>query len=313
MSRRGDTSQDTAYAFDPHWMEVADGRVHYVDEGTGPPVVLVHGTPTWSYLYRRLVRSLSARYRVIAPDHLGFGRSDKPSHGDYRPQALARNLEALIDRLGLENVVLAVHDFGGPIGLSYAIRRPERVRGLVLFNTWMWSLEGTSAARISRALSGRVGRWLYTRLNLSPRVLLRAAFGDKRHLTPEVHAAYLEPFDAPERRTAPWVLARELASSGPWYDSLWERRERLADKPALLLWGMKDPAFGPDALERWTGALPEARVVRLDDAGHFVQEEAPDRVGREVSAFLDGRAEESGERRPPRLRWPCAGRTASAR
>lgn len=290
MNARGGGSRGAdsavAYGFEPHWMEVPDGRMHYVDEGAGPPLVLVHGTPTWSYLYRRLIRSLSARYRVIAPDHLGFGRSDKPARGDYRPEALARNLEELLDGLGLEDVALAVHDFGGPIGLSYAICRPGSVRGLVLFNTWMWSLKGTSAARISRMLSGRVGRWLYTRFNLSPRVLLRAAFADKRRLTPEIHAAYLEPFAAPESRTAPWVLARELAASGAWYEDLWARRERLAEMPALLLWGMKDPAFGPDALERWTDALPDTRVVRFEDAGHFVQEEAPDRVEREVSDFL---------------------------
>ena len=145
-------------------------------------------------------------------------------------------------------------------------------------NTWMWSLEGTSAARISRMLSGRVGRWLYTRANLSPRVLLKSAFADRRHLTPEIHEAYLEPFPTPEHRVAPWVLARELSASEAWYESLWERRERLVGTPALLLWGMKDPTFGPNALERWEAALPGARVVRLEDAGHFVQEEAPQRA-----------------------------------
>lgn len=286
MTGRSDTTFGVDYGFEPRWMEVAGGRMHYVDQGAGPPVVLVHGTPTWSYLYRRLIRSLSTRYRVIAPDHLGFGRSDKPSDGDYRPEALARNLEEFLHRLGLKKLALVVHDFGGPIGLSYALRRPDRVSGLVLFNTWLWSLEGTPAARISRLLSGRVGRWLYTRFNLSPRVLLRAAFADKRYLTPEIHAAYLAPFDEPERRMAPWVLARELAGSGAWYESLWKHRDRLAARPALLLWGMKDPAFGPDALERWKGTLPDARVVRFEEAGHFVQEEAADRVDEEISAFL---------------------------
>lgn len=288
MSEESATIRRPDYAFGPHWIEVAGGRMHYVDEGSGPPVVLVHGTPTWSYLYRRLIRSLSARYRVIAPDHLGFGKSAKPPDGDYRPEALARNLEDLLDGLGLDHVALVVHDFGGPIGLSYAIHRPERVRGLVLFNTWMWSLEGTPAARISRLLSGSVGRWLYTRLNFSPRVLLKAAFGDERRLTPEIHRAYLDPFARRRERMAPWVLARELAGSSRWYESLWERRDRLTKKPALLLWGIRDPAFGPDALERWTGALPGARVVRFEDAGHFVQEEAPGAVERQVSAFLAG-------------------------
>jgi len=120
---------------------------------------------------------------VIALDHLGFGQSDKPAEADYRPAAQARRLEELIKRLGLKDIVMVVHDFGGPIGLAYAIRHPDNVRGLVLFNTWMWSLAGTPAERLSRLFSGSLGRFLYTRLNFSPRVILKAAFGDKRKLT----------------------------------------------------------------------------------------------------------------------------------
>lgn len=274
------------YPFEPHWTEVDGGRMHYVDEGSGPPVILVHGTPTWSYLYRRLIKVLSMNYRVIAPDHLGFGRSEKLPNGDYRPEAHARNLAVLLERLQLGDVVLGVHDFGGPIGLSYALERPSDVRGMVLFNTWMWSLAGTSAEWMSRLLGGGLGRLLYTRLNLSPRVLLRAAFGDRRALTRDVHARYLEPFPTPDDRVAPWVLARELAESSEWFDQLWTRRDRIAAKPALLLWGMKDPAFGASALERWRSTLTNARVVELTEVGHFVQEEAPARVEAELLEFL---------------------------
>lgn len=279
--------ESTDYEFTPRRFDVADGRIHYVDEGTGPAVVLVHGTPTWSYLYRRLIRALSDGYRVVVPDHLGFGHSEKPQGADYRPAAHAANLASLLDHLGLEDIVLGVHDFGGPIGLSYAIERPENVRALVLFNTWLWSLEGTPAERASRLLGGRMGRFLYTRLNLSPRVLLKAAFGDRRRLTRQVHAHYLEPFASPDEREAPWVLARELMGSTDWYRSLWERRARIMDKPSLVLWGMKDPTFGPDYLARWKSELTDARVVELERAGHFVPEEAPDLVTREVRSFLD--------------------------
>lgn len=275
------------YPFAPRYMELEDGRMHYVDEGSGPPVVLVHGTPTWSFLYRRLITALSARHRVIAPDHLGFGRSDKAPHADYRPKAHARNLSTLLERLDLQDVVLGVHDFGGPIGLSYAIEHVDNVRGLILFNTWMWSLRGTAAERMSKILGGRLGRLLYTRFNVSPRVLLKGAFGDRSLLTPEIHARYLEPFARPADRVAPWVLARELSKSREWYESLWAERERIRAKPALLLWGMKDPAFGPEALARWRGALSGARVVELPEVGHFPQEEAPDRVEREVLDLLD--------------------------
>lgn len=282
----GVEATSTRYPFEPRYLDVGPGRVHYVEEGAGRPVVLVHGTPTWSFLYRRLIAGLSDEHRVIAVDHLGFGRSDKPPDADYRPEAHARNLARVLDHLGLEDVVVGVHDYGGPIGLPYAVRRPENVRGLILFNTWMWSLEGTSAARSGRLLGGRLGRALYTRLNLSPRVLLKAMFADRRKLTRELHRRYLEPFPTAGERMAPWVLARELAGSGAWYRSLWERRDRIAGKPALVLWGSKDPAFGANALARWRDLLEAARIVELPDAGHFVQEEAPERTLEEVRAFL---------------------------
>lgn len=269
-----------------HDFQVDGSTMRYVDEGIGPPVLFVHGTPTWSYLYRRFIDALAPSHRVVAPDHLGFGRSAKPLGADYRPAAHARRLSALIDHLGLRDFVLVVHDFGGPIGLSHALDHPDRIRGIVLFNTWMWSLQGSPNARIARALSGRVGRFLYERLNASPRLLLKAGFADKKKLTPETHAQYLAPFASRHERHATWVFARELLGSSEWYDGLWRRRDRLAALPAMLLWGMRDPAFGPEYLERWRAALPDARISMFPDAGHFVQEEAPDRAIAELVGFL---------------------------
>lgn len=265
-----------AYPFEPHTVDTADGRLRYLDEGEGPPVLLVHGTPTWSFLWRRLVARLSRTHRVIAPDHLGFGLSEKPPDAPYRPRDHARRLAALVDDLGLDDFALVVHDFGGPVGLPLALDRPDAVRALVLFNTWMWSLAGDpQAARASRLLGGPIGRFLYTRFNLSPRVLLPALYGDRRQLDPDTHRHYLRPFPDAASRKAPWTLAAALVGESEWYESLWERVGRLADVPALLLWGEQDPAFGPEALERWRRALPHAAVERYPEAGHFVQEEVP--------------------------------------
>ena len=285
---RDDWVDRRLYPFRPRYLDVGPGRMHYVDEGEGPVVVLVHGTPTWSFLDRHLIRELSRDHRVIALDHLGFGLSDKPTGWSYRPEDHARNLEHLIEHLELRDITLVVHDFGGPIGLSYAIRHPQTVRALVLFNTWMWSLEGTPTERVSKFMGGPIGRFLYTRLNLSPRVLLKAAFGDKRKLTREVHRHYIEAFSTPEERYGPWVLARELIGSSDWYESLWQHRSHLAAKPSLILWGMKDPAFGRDALERWQAALTNARTIEFPEAGHFVQEESPEEVARAIRTFLSG-------------------------
>ena len=274
------------HPFESRYLEMEAGRVHYVDEGSGPVLLMVHGTPTWSFLYRRLIRELSQDHRVVAFDHLGFGLSDRPSDWGYRPEDHARILTSLIERLGLEQVTLVVHDFGGPIGLSYAIRQPANVRALVLFNTWMWSLGGTPAERLGRLMGSAFGRVLYERFNFSPRVLIPMAFGDRRKLSKPVHRQYVGAFANASERRAPWVLARELVGSREWYEALWHQRATLAGKPALLLWGMKDPAFGADSLARWKAALPHARSVEYRDAGHFVQEEAPEGAAREIRAFV---------------------------
>jgi haloalkane dehalogenase len=263
------------YPFASHWLDVGPGRVHYVDEGRGAPVLMVHGTPTWSFLYRHLIKALRGRFRCVAPDHLGFGLSDRPARWSYRPQDQARNLARLVDRLDLRDFTLVVHDFGGPIGLSYAIDHPERVSRVVLFNTWMWSFKNDRRFRLlGRMLGGRLGRVLYERFAFSVRVVLRRAIADRSRYTPEVERHYLHPLDG----HATWVYARELLGSSVWYDALWQRRERLGPIPALLAWGMKDPAFAA-FLPRWRGVFDLAQVIELPDCGHAPPEErAPELV-----------------------------------
>ncbi|MEX2531864.1 MAG: alpha/beta fold hydrolase [Gemmatimonadota bacterium] len=277
-----------AYPFTSRYLCVPAGRMHYLDEGPrdAPVILLVHGTPVWSFVWRHVVRELAADHRVIAPDHLGFGLSERPRGWGYTPADHAAALATFVDALELDGYVPVVHDFGGPIGLSGVLDHPERVRGVVLLNTWMWSLEGTPAARMSRLLSGHLGRFLYRRLNASPRFLIPAAFGDRRKLDRAVHQQYIAAFPTPEDRTPTWVLARELLASSEWYQGLWSRRAVLARLPALLLWGMKDPAFGPDALAQWREALPQARAVELEEAGHFVQEEAPAIAAAQIRRFV---------------------------
>ncbi len=288
----------TLYPFHSRWAETEHGRLHYVDEGEGPALLMVHGTPTWSFLFRHLIADLSRDHRVVAVDHLGFGLSDKPVEAPYRPEDHAGRLSALIDRLGLRDLTLVVHDFGGPIGLARALERPDEIRALVLFDTWMWSLRGTPAERASRLFSTPVGRFLYRRLNLSPRVLMKAAFADKAKLTPEIHRHYLRPFPRASERQAPWALARDLIGSTDWYEELWSRRHRLADLPALLLWGMKDPFFGPGFLARWQEALPHAGVRPFPDAGHFVPEEVESRtLVKAIRAHVAASAPSSPSRR----------------
>ncbi|NLG08882.1 MAG: alpha/beta fold hydrolase [Deinococcales bacterium] len=276
------------YPFERRTFELDGHRLSYVDEGAGSPVLFVHGTPTWSFLWREQLRALAGEHRVLALDNLGFGLSDKPPHADYTPAAHARRLEAFVAHLGLTDLTLVVHDYGGPIGLSYALRHPRDVPRLLITNTWMWSNAGDRRVESAgRLFGGPFGRLLYTRLNLSPRVLLPNVFADRSKLTPQLHRHYLAPFATPDERVAPWVLARELLASNDWYASLWEQRGALAHARTTLLWGMKDPLMPAAYLARWREALPHARVIEAHDSSHFTPEEAAGTVTEAIRGLFE--------------------------
>jgi pimeloyl-ACP methyl ester carboxylesterase len=275
------------YPFAPHWFHAGGGRLHYVDEGQGAPIVMVHGTPTWSFLYRHLIKALRGRYRCVVPDHLGFGLSDRPVGWSYRPQDQARNFARFVESLRLRDLTLVVHDFGGPIGLAYALEHPENVRRLVLFNTWMWSLRGDRRLEWSaRLFDSALGRALYERAGFSLRVLWRTAVKDPRARRGTVWTHYAEPLRDPATRHATWVYAHALLGASDWYAALWERRARLETTPALLVWGLKDPAFG-GFLPRWRTVFRRADVLALEDCGHAPPEERASAVVPALERFLD--------------------------
>ena len=277
-----------AYPFAPHWAELPFGRMHYVDEGRGDTLLFVHGTPTWSFEFRHLIKGLAPRYRCVAPDHLGFGLSDRPRGADYSPEAHAARLEAFVAHLRLDRVTLIVHDYGGPIGLPLALADPSRVTRLVLFNTWMWPFDDDAGmTRKATLAGGTLGRLLYRYANASLRLITPSAYGDRAKLTPQIHRQYLEVFrDRDARVQVLHALARALLESRSFYAGLYARIDRLRDLPTLIVWGMKDTAFLPSQLARWETHLPQAEVCRLLLAGHWPHEEAPDEVLQAVAAFL---------------------------
>ncbi len=287
MSER-DRIDRTAYPFVPHYLDLDGARMHYVDAGQGAPLLFVHGTPTWSFEWRHLITALAPTWRCIAPDHLGFGLSDRPRAFPYTPEAHTANLARFVDALGLDGLTLVVHDYGGPIGLPIALSQPQRVTRLVILNSWMWSFRGDRRmVRNARLGGSRFGRVLYRHANLSLRVLTPAAYTDRRKLTPAIHQHYLDRFpDAWSRGAVLWPLAQALLGASAYFDSLWQQRARLRNHPALVLWGMRDPAFPPSLLARWREILPQARVVEFASAGHWPQEEAPERVVAELKQFL---------------------------
>jgi haloalkane dehalogenase len=277
------------FPFASRWIEVGDGRMHTVDEGAGRPVVFVHGAPAWSFLWRGAIRALRDRHRCIAPDLLGYGLSEQPRGFSYHPREQARCLTALLAQLDVRDATLVVHDWGGPIGLAWALEQPERVRDVVLFNTWLWSVRGTLRGELTgRLFASRPWAWLERRHSLSTRFFLPGVMGERRKLAPDVHRHYREPFRDPRSREPNVVLWREIFGAGDWLASLWARRAALASKPALVVWGLADRAFTRADLERWLAALPHARVETFPRAGHFVQEEEPEAVARLLAEFVHG-------------------------
>ncbi len=274
------------YPFNSNYLETPAGRLHYLDEGEGSALLMVHGTPAWSFSYRHLIQELSQNYRCIAVDHLGFGLSDKPKKSDYSPTAHAERLEQLITHLQLKNIALLVHDFGGPIGLSYALKQPANVNKVVIFNTWMWSLNDyPDIVRGAKIAGSWLGRVLYKYFNFSPKILVKQAFHNKRKLTKEVHRHYTDVFPDANSRSGPFAFAQHLLKSSDWYDQLWMQREVLQKQEVMILWGKKDPLLPYALLQRWKKILPDAEIHELE-AGHFMQEEKPEDAIGYIRQFL---------------------------
>jgi pimeloyl-ACP methyl ester carboxylesterase len=277
------------YPFAHHFAALPGGaRLHYLDEGPAQAkhtIVFLHGNPTWSFLYRNIVRELRADYRCIALDYPGFGLSEAPPGYDFLPRTHSRAVEELFDALGLKGVTLMVQDWGGPIGLGLAGRRPELVSSLVIGNSWAWPKDGdANARRFSALMGGPVGRFFGLRFNAIPHAFF--AIGLRDPLPEGAMEMYLRPFRRPDRREPTVIFPREIIGSGEYLAEVEAGLSRIADRPALIVWGAKDGGFRRPDRERFERIFPNHRTVILETAKHFIQEDEPGRIAAEIRGFL---------------------------
>ena len=283
---RPDWVSDTMFPFESRFFETPSGhRMHYVDEGDGEPIVFLHGNPSWSFEFRHLIGALRSEYRCVAPDHVGFGLSGRSQDNqDYRPDAHARAFESLMEVLDLRDVTLFMSDWGGPIGLDFARRHPDRVKRIVIANTWCWPVnDDMHFRRFSFMMRSWVGQLLIKGFNCFVNKVVPKAVGDSSILTPEVMDHYR---NAQPNWAARAAFPGHIIGSSEWLGSIWDKRDAFTEKPALLLWGLKDIAFRVKELERWKSALSNYEVREFDDCGHFLAEEAPERVIPDLRDFI---------------------------
>lgn len=283
------------YPFQSHFLDRNGLRYHFVDQGRGDPVVMVHGNPTWSFFFRRIITALSPGYRTIAPDHMGCGLSDKPGDNryDFSLKNRVADFSALMDHLELDRITLMVHDWGGMIGMAWAVDNPHRVKRLIITNTAGFFPPGRKRIplrlRIVRNLTA-----FATPAVLHGNLFARGAvhMAPRKRLPEKVKQGLLAPYNCPKNRMATLRFVQDipLATGDPGFDIV-DRVDRhlslLAGIPMLILWGRHDFVFDVDYYNEWCRRFPTAESHMFDDAGHYLLEDVPDRIVGLVNDFLD--------------------------
>jgi cis-3-alkyl-4-acyloxetan-2-one decarboxylase len=284
------TGFEDEYPFESHFFEIDGRQYHYLDEGVGEPILLVHGNPTWSFAWRNLVRGLRDKHRVLAVDHMGCGFSDKPSDYPYNLNQHIENLTRFIEDRDLQNVTLFAHDWGGAIGMGAASRMPERFRRFVLFNTAAFR-STRIPFRIAVCRIPVLGALGVRGLNLFSRAALRMAVVKHDRMTAAVKAGYLAPYNSWGNRQAVHRFVQDipLKPSHPSYQTLVDVENGLSqfsESPMLFIWGEQDWCFTPAFLDEFLERFPQAESLRIPDAGHYVFEDAPELILPRVEQFF---------------------------
>lgn len=274
------------YPFNPHFHEVKKDKLHYIDEGTGEVILMLHGNPTWSFFYRNLAKHFSRTNRVIVPDHIGCGLSDKPQDYDYTLENHIENTVSLIKKLNLKDITLIVHDWGGAIGMGVATRHPELITKMVIMNTAAFrSMEIPWRINILR---NPMGEWFIRTFNgfAGPATTMAVT----KKLSPIVRQGFVLPYDNFESRIATAKFVRDIPMDDkhPTYKILAGIEAKLKDLkvPTLILWGEKDFCFTMNFQKKWLDFFPAAKVITYPDAGHYLVEDKTSEVISEIETFL---------------------------
>jgi len=267
------------YPYESNYMDVGGVKYHYVDEGEGDPIVMVHGNPTWSFYFRNLINEFSQTNRVIVPDHIGCGLSEKPQGYKYTLKNHVENLTALIEKLELKNVTLVVHDWGGAIGMGFAVHNPKLIKRIVILNSGAYSMNHIPF-RIALCKIPWLGEKIVRGLNAfaGPATFMTT----KKKLSAKVKKGFLLPYNNYRNRIAVARFVKDipLGPEHPTYETLLEIEHGLwmfRETPVTLIWGMRDWCFNYKFLDKWMTYYPQAEVHRLD-AGHYVIEDATEDV-----------------------------------
>ncbi|MHA1311369.1 MAG: alpha/beta fold hydrolase [Candidatus Helarchaeota archaeon] len=282
------------FPFKPHFKKINGFDMHYIDEGNGEPIVLLHGEPTWGYLYRKFIPPLSKKNRIIVPDHMGFGKSDVPHDKPYRLAQHIDNLSKLLTKLNLKNITLVVQNWGGPIGFGFAVSHHDLIKRIVIMNTSVGVAKEHRRLWFESMIENGTYNQLMSNMKIFIPQMMFSIFVKKFSKDEKkiIKKAYIAPFPSPEYCIGAKAFPLDIpkGKNHPSSEIMQKIRDELIllkNKPKILIWGMKDKIFPPKIIEIWQKIYPDIKIYKINEAGHYLQEDAPEQIVQIIKEFIN--------------------------
>jgi len=272
------------FPYQQHYLKLENGSlIHYVDEGDGPVLLLLHGNPTWSFLYRDIIEDLKDDFRVIAPDYPGFGLSYAPESYKYTAAEQAESMVAFFNKMKLDNVIVMVQDWGGPIGFAIAENAPERIQGFIIGNTWAWPLDRIGGKFFSTMVGGWPGQ--FSAWCCDGVVHLFMTLGIETEISDDELDMYLAPFQGDGAYTPTHIFPAQLWDADIFLQEVYSNFYKLKELPVLIVWGTEDFAFQEHERKRFEEIFPKHQTVLLNKTSHFIQEDSASEISKKVRSW----------------------------